>query len=361
MPVGSWHRPGVGVDLELHQLDLRYESLRARCPAREARLLALLAEAGQQTPIVVVAAPGQPHRYVVIDGFRRIRALKRLGQDVARATEWAMSEVEALLMSRSLRTGEGETALEQAWLVRALTSSFGMSHEEVARSLGRSASWVSRRLSLVAELPEAVQERVRHGDIGAYAAMRCLVPMARATRADCEVLAGAIARRKLSSREIVRLYEAWRDAGREVRRRVIAEPWLYLKVRREATATGAKAHPAEALLADLDTAATAVRRVVKAWGAAAAGLQPREQQTAEILVRQAAADLGVIERRIGEGLCHALETDASGHPGAGLTAGRDAGDRPRPRRVARRREEGHRLADKRGAGEHTERAGSAAP
>ncbi len=360
-PAGSWRRVGVGVDLELQQLDLRYESLRVRCPAREARLLALLAEGGQQTPIVVVAASGQRDRYVVIDGFRRIRALRRLGQDVVRATEWAMGEVEALLMSRSLRTGDGETALEQAWLVRELSSSFGMSHEEVARSLGRSASWVSRRLSLVAELPEIVQDRVRRGDIGAHAAMRCLAPMARATRKDCEALAEAIAGQKLSSREVARLYEAWRDAGPVVRRRVIAEPWLYLKVSRQATAAGATVGPAEALLADLETAAAAVRRVVKAWGATAAVLRPREQRAAEVLVRQAAADLGVLEGRIGEGLVDAHEADTSGDSGAGLTPARDAGDRPRPRRVARRCEEGHRLTVERGAVDRAERAGDGAP
>ena len=349
------------MDLELHQLDLRYESLRARCPSRESRLLASLAEAGQQTPIVVVAAPGQGDRYVVVDGFRRIRALRRLGHDVARATEWAMGEVEALLMSRSLRTGEGDTALEQAWLVQTLSSSFGMSHEEMARSLGRSASWVSRRLSLVAALPETVQELVRCGQIGAYAAMRCLVPMARATRPDCEALAAAIAGRTLSSREVTSLYEAWRDADPKVRRRVVTEPRLYLKVRRQAAAPCATARPSEALLADLDTAATAVRRVVKAWGSTVAMLRPREQRAVEILVRGAAADLAVLEQRIGEGLSNAVETDASSDSGAGLTEERDTRDRPRPRRVTRRREEGHRLADQRGAGDRPERAGSGVP
>jgi hypothetical protein len=44
------------MELEFHQLDLRYERLRMRQPAREQRLLASLADAGQQIPIVVVMA-----------------------------------------------------------------------------------------------------------------------------------------------------------------------------------------------------------------------------------------------------------------------------------------------------------------
>jgi hypothetical protein len=45
------------MDLEFHQLDLRYEELRGRSPARERRLLSSLMEVGQQVPIVVVCAP----------------------------------------------------------------------------------------------------------------------------------------------------------------------------------------------------------------------------------------------------------------------------------------------------------------
>ena len=44
------------MELEFHQLELRYERLRVQQPARERRLLASLADAGQQMPIVVVTA-----------------------------------------------------------------------------------------------------------------------------------------------------------------------------------------------------------------------------------------------------------------------------------------------------------------
>src|SRR2546428_11657850 len=60
------------MQLEFHQLDRRWEHLRVRHAARERRLLASLAEGGQQTPIVVVAAEGQADRYVVIDGYKRM-------------------------------------------------------------------------------------------------------------------------------------------------------------------------------------------------------------------------------------------------------------------------------------------------
>jgi ParB family chromosome partitioning protein len=105
------------MQLEFHQLDRRWEHLRVRHPQRQRRLLASLAESGQQTPIVVVAATGQPDRYLVIDGYKRIAALQQLGRDIVEAVAWPMSEAEALLLDRSLRLSEQETALEQGWLL----------------------------------------------------------------------------------------------------------------------------------------------------------------------------------------------------------------------------------------------------
>jgi ParB family transcriptional regulator, chromosome partitioning protein len=76
------------MDLELHRLDLRYEVLRKLSPAREARLLASLAAVGQQVPVVVVASGD---RHVLVDGYKRVRALARLRRDTVHAVEWALA------------------------------------------------------------------------------------------------------------------------------------------------------------------------------------------------------------------------------------------------------------------------------
>jgi ParB-like chromosome segregation protein Spo0J len=101
--------------LEFHQLERRWEHLRARRPERQRRLLASLAATGQQTPIVVVAAADESGRYLVIDGYQRIAALRQLGRDTVEAVVWALSEAEALVLERSLRWGEHESALEEGY------------------------------------------------------------------------------------------------------------------------------------------------------------------------------------------------------------------------------------------------------
>src|SRR3989441_12294907 len=99
--------------LEFHQLDRRYEHLRVRNPERQRRLLASLAASGQQTPIVVVAISEKPDRYLVIDGYKRVAALEQLARDTVEAVVWEMSEADALVLDRSMRFSEQETALEQ--------------------------------------------------------------------------------------------------------------------------------------------------------------------------------------------------------------------------------------------------------
>src|SRR5437764_14550801 len=101
--------------LEFHQLDRRYEHLRARNPERQRRLLTSLAASGQQTAIVVIAVSKGPDRYLVIDGYKRVTALEQLGRDTVDAVVWDMSEADALVLARSMRFSEQETALQQGW------------------------------------------------------------------------------------------------------------------------------------------------------------------------------------------------------------------------------------------------------
>ena len=67
-------------------------------------------DAGHQTSVVVVAAERPADRYLVIDGYKRLAALQQLGRDTVEAMVWPMSEAAALVLDRSLRFSENETA-----------------------------------------------------------------------------------------------------------------------------------------------------------------------------------------------------------------------------------------------------------
>jgi ParB family chromosome partitioning protein len=272
------------MELEFHQLDLRYEALRRRAPEREKRLLASLAEHGQQTPIVVVADPDG--RHVVVDGYKRVRALKALKVDTLRATSWDLSQAEALLLERLMRYGDADGPLEQAWLLKELHGRFALSQEELARRFDKSVSWVCRRLALVQELPLEIQERVRGGEIVAHAAMKYLVPLARANRGDALKLVAALAGRRASSRQIGALYGAWLSGSAKTRELLLADPWLFLRVQEQARrAQEVDKSPAQQLLSDLGALGGLCRRTIQRLrqGIARGLLQPERAELRQCL------------------------------------------------------------------------------
>jgi ParB-like chromosome segregation protein Spo0J len=150
------------MDLEFHQIDLRYEHLRKQDAAKERALLASLDMLGQACPVVVLAQEAAAS-FILVDGYKRLRVLKRLHRDTVRATVWDLEEAEALLLERMLRTSRSESQLEQGWLLCELRHRFGLTLEELGDRFERTPSWVSRRLGLVRDLPEAIQEEVRRG------------------------------------------------------------------------------------------------------------------------------------------------------------------------------------------------------
>ncbi len=213
------------MELEWHQLQMRYESVRKRHPTQERQLLASLAQLGQQHPIVVVS---EAAHFVLIDGYKRVRALKRLARDTVRGTCWELSELEALLLERSLRRAS-EDALDQGWLLATLQERFGLSLEELARRFERSKSWVSRRLALIQSLPREIQEHVRGGGLSAHIAMKYLVPLARANAPAATQLASVLSSLKPTSREVAALYQGWRAGTARTRELILANPQIYLQ------------------------------------------------------------------------------------------------------------------------------------
>ena len=213
------------MDLELHQLTLRYERLRKRRPREERSLLVSLTEIGQQLPVVVIQeAPS----FVLIDGYKRVRALKRLARDTVRATCWQVAEAEALLLERGLRRGS-EDALDQAWLLAELQERCQWSLEELARRFEHSKSWVSGRLALLQALPASIQEQIRAGVISAHAAMKYLVPLARVNAAAAQALATAMTPLKPTSRQVGTLYAGWQAGTERTRELIVQSPQVYLQ------------------------------------------------------------------------------------------------------------------------------------
>jgi ParB family chromosome partitioning protein len=90
----------------------------------------------------------------VVDGYKRVRALRRLGHDVVRAAAWESGGLEALLLERALRGGDAVSAIEEGWLLRELMQPFGLGLDELARRFDRSASYESSASRGLIDSPE---------------------------------------------------------------------------------------------------------------------------------------------------------------------------------------------------------------
>jgi hypothetical protein len=186
--------------------------------------------------------------------------------------------------------------LEQGWLLRALHEGHALRLADLAQRFYRSVSWVSRRLALTRELPEAVQERVREGRIVPHAAMKYLVPLARANEGDCLRLVEAIQEAKLSTRQLGQLYQAYLCGNDQTRELVITEPLLVLRVEQQARTDASEVSNAEALISDLHAIGGLARRAYGRLGRGMRLLAPDRERASRAL-RQAQADFLDLERR----------------------------------------------------------------
>ncbi len=212
--------------LERRTLVMPYGHLRIRDAAAEARLSASMAEEGQRSPVTVVHdVEGRP---VLIDGYRRVRVLERLGHDTVVAISLGLSEPDALVYCHRQETSRRRSAVEEGWLLRELHGQ-GPTLEAIGAALGRSRSWVSRRMALVSTLPKSAEEAVRCGRVSPHGAMKSLVPLARANQTACERMVRALGDARISTRQTAQLYKAWRSGDGEQRERIVSAPRLFLR------------------------------------------------------------------------------------------------------------------------------------
>jgi ParB/RepB/Spo0J family partition protein len=349
------------MDLEFHQLELRYEQLRVRNLGRERRLVASLADLGQQVPIVVVEGGD---RFVVIDGYKRVRALRRLGRDTVRAMAWPLCESEALVVGRLMGAGPSDSAIEQGWLLRELHGRFELSLEELARRFDRSRSWISRRLGLVRKLPEQIQQQVRCGTLHAHAAMKYLLPLARANSEDALRFAAAVAGKGLSTRQVGELYAGYRSRSIKTRELVLSDPQLYLRTREEfqRPQNAAPESPVDLLLRDFDMLGSIARRALRRLcEGRVPGLAPSEWEEVGRCFEQARHDVERVGGQLSKEKTNAGPGAADGDSGAVSPRPGQADDRAGAGDLAGRGAQGDPLGVERGAGGGTDFQGRALP
>jgi len=216
------------LEIDLHRLELRFAGARLLEPRAVERLARSIERCGQVTPCIAVPEAGG-ERLVLVDGYRRVAALRRLDRDTASVECWGCDLAHALVSVLARAQGRTFAAIEEALLVRELVCGLGLSQHELTRASGRDVSWVSRRLQLISGLPDAILGAVRAAELSSWAATRILAPLARANAEHAERLLRALRETPLSTRELRCWFEHYQGADRIRREHLVTHPRLFVE------------------------------------------------------------------------------------------------------------------------------------
>ena len=189
-------------NIEISSLDCRYEGYRMRDRAREACLLASIAERGIEKPLSGVDTP---EGRLLLNGFKRYRCAKKLGIHCVPYVSLGQEEATGIVHLMQVSSDKALGILEQAKFIADLLTLHGMSVTDVAESLSRSKSWVSMRRGLLDEMSQEIQQILFRGAFPVYSFMYTLRPFMRmnsVTKEEVEQFVKSVAGKQLSVRDI---------------------------------------------------------------------------------------------------------------------------------------------------------------
>ncbi|MBF0245377.1 MAG: hypothetical protein HQL31_08910 [Planctomycetes bacterium] len=207
-------------EIELAGLDTRFESLKTRDPSLEGRLHAALLD-GVEVESFLVTRVGQA--VVLLDGFKRLRSMKRLNWGMAPCTFIAEDEAAGIVELLKRAQGRKMNLYEEAGFVLELHRKHGMHHGRIASLLGRSKGWVSMRVQFLSGMSEATREAVRSGAFPLHAWMYSVRPFMRVNGGReplAEEFVRLMGKEQVSLREIGLLARAWFEGGQKVREEI---------------------------------------------------------------------------------------------------------------------------------------------
>ena len=209
---------GLIEDVEIAKMGERYAAFRIVNLKADEAMAKSMKKYGQLSP-VVCARIGD--RYEVVDGFKRLRACRRIGKETlkARIVEAADRVLKAAVIQ--LNRSRSISELEEAMVLSSLYREDGLSQTEIAVLLGRHKSWVSRRISLIEKLSDEVRQDVRLGLLPQSMGRE----LAMLPRGNQKEAANAIIRHRLSTREATKLIAYLLSRPKWDYHCILASPW----------------------------------------------------------------------------------------------------------------------------------------
>jgi len=195
--------------IEISQLDLRFESYRLKNRAAEKELFVSILENGIQEPLKGFY---YEKKQILLDGFKRLRCAKKL--HIHMVPYHILSEDGAMGIINFLRLSNTKklSIVEEAKLIDELKNAYKMNSTDIATMLDKSKAWVSVRSGILNEISNETMDRIMNGQFPLYAYMYILRPFIRINKIktkeiDCFI--NLVSGKNLSIREIKILAKAY--------------------------------------------------------------------------------------------------------------------------------------------------------
>jgi predicted transcriptional regulator len=208
-------------EIEIKNIDRRFESLRLKDKNRENALLQSILTNGILEPVSVIYK--SPDIIILLDGFKRLRCLEKLKAGYVQVNSLGNTEQQGIIHLIRLSTSYILNTLEQAALIDELYKNTGMSIAEIANSLDRSKAWVSVRLGMLGEMSEVIKDAVFKGEFPVRNYLYNLRPFTRVNgieKKEVDDFVKAVKGKKLSTRDIDSLSYAFFRGGDSLKKQI---------------------------------------------------------------------------------------------------------------------------------------------
>jgi len=117
---------------------------------------------GLLQPVILVKDGDE---YILVAGERRLRAVKLLGYENIKAivVDYSKNDLREYALIENIQR-EDLNPIEIAYSLKSLISEHGYTHEELAKSIAKSRSYVTNLLRII-NLPEFVQDKIKNGTL----------------------------------------------------------------------------------------------------------------------------------------------------------------------------------------------------
>jgi ParB/RepB/Spo0J family partition protein len=212
-------------EIAVSEIGQRYGVYRIVNPRMDAAMVKSIRKYGQISPVVCVKGE---QGFELVDGYKRLRACRRLDKETLTAT---MLEVSGRVCKAAIIqlnwSGRSINEMEEALVLQSLHREDGLTQMEIAALLGRDKSWVSRRISLIERLSEDVQQDIRLGLISVITGRE----LTKLPRGNQKEAADVIVKRRYSTREAAKLIGYLLSRPRWEYSAILTSPWEVLEPR----------------------------------------------------------------------------------------------------------------------------------